>query len=85
MSRFTHYHMLSMIKIKPVDTQGIWSITTPISYASNSEIEKLPDVIIFIKKNIGSGRYDIEAAGPAGTSWYLIDKGREGSVRSYER
>lgn len=66
--------MLSMIKIRPVDTQGIWSITTPISYADNSEIERLPDVIHFIKKNIGTGRYGIEKANPTGKIWYLIDK-----------
>ena len=66
--------MLSMIKIRPFDTQGIWSITTPVSYATHTEIERLPDVIHFIKKNIGSGRYDIEKANPTGKTWYLIDK-----------
>lgn len=72
--------MLSMIKIRPFDTQGIWSITTPVSYASNTDIERLPDVIIFIKKNIGNGRYDIEKANHTGKAWYLIDKERVGTA-----
>lgn len=66
--------MLSMIKIRPFDTKGIWSITTPNAYESNREIERHPDVVRFIKKNIGNDNYDIEKAEPTGRSWYLIDR-----------
>ena len=69
--------MLSMIKIKPFDStgdsRGVWSIITPISYESHSDIEKLPDVIHFIQKNIG-GKYNIQKVGPTGTCWHLIDR-----------
>ena len=71
----TPYHMLSMIKIRSFDTKGIWSITTPVSYASHADIERHPDVITFIKKNIGSGKYNIERVGPTGKTWHLIDQG----------
>lgn len=72
--------MLSMIKIRPFDTEGIWSITTPISYTSHADIERLPDVIHFIKKNISSGNYDIEKGNPTGKIWYLIDKEKASTV-----